>query len=115
MTQENKITRATKEQDVKYKTQGATSLEKAIAELSSDKDTTNTELAAVLELRGEHYGYMITRICFLDWLSGRQCVQVMLLTLVGPRHGRGSSISFRYGQRMQYGHRCCQHVIWQGS
>merc|ERR1719446_408162 len=48
-TQENKITKATKEQDVKYKTQEATSLDKAISEYSSDKDTTNTELAAVLE------------------------------------------------------------------
>merc|ERR1712078_822277 len=52
-TQENKITKATKEQDVKYKTQEATSLDKAIAEFSSDKDTTNTELAAVLEYYGK--------------------------------------------------------------
>merc|ERR1711972_616593 len=52
-TQENKITKATKEQDVKYKTQEATSLDKLIAELSSDKDTTNTELAAVLEYFGK--------------------------------------------------------------
>jgi len=48
-TQENKITRATKEQDVKYKTQKFKSLDKEITELSSDKSTTNTELAAVLE------------------------------------------------------------------
>merc|ERR1719373_547271 len=52
-TQENKITKATKDQDVKYKTQEATSLDKAIAEFSSDKDTTNTELAAVLEYYGK--------------------------------------------------------------
>merc|ERR1719487_1396432 len=39
-TQENKITKTTKEQDVKYKTQESTSLDKAISELSSDKDTT---------------------------------------------------------------------------
>merc|ERR1719217_1645359 len=52
-TQENKIVKATKEQDVKYKTQEATSLDKAISEFSSDKDTTNTELAAVLEYYGK--------------------------------------------------------------
>merc|ERR550532_2258465 len=48
-TQMNKITTASKEQDVKYKMQEAISLDKSIAEYSSDKDTTNTELSAVLE------------------------------------------------------------------
>merc|ERR1719281_1561496 len=52
-TQENKITRTTKEQDAKYKSQEATSLDKTISELSSDKDTTNTELSAVLEYYGK--------------------------------------------------------------
>merc|ERR1719503_185649 len=52
-TQENKITRATKEQDVKYKTQKFKSLDKEITELSSDKSTTNTELAAVMEYYGK--------------------------------------------------------------
>merc|ERR1740117_1613469 len=49
MTQENKITTATKEQDAKYKTQEFTKLDSSIAELSSDRDTANTELNAVLE------------------------------------------------------------------
>merc|ERR1719158_895856 len=48
-TQENKITKTTKEQDVKYKTQEFKSLDKEITELSSDKDTASTELAAVME------------------------------------------------------------------
>jgi chromosome segregation ATPase len=48
-TQENKITKTTKEQDVKYKTQEYTALDKEISELSGDKETTNTELDAVLE------------------------------------------------------------------
>merc|ERR1719236_254408 len=52
-TQENKITKSTKEQDAKYKTAEAVSLDKTIAELSSDRDTTNTELAAVLEYYGK--------------------------------------------------------------
>jgi chromosome segregation ATPase len=49
MIQENKITKATKDQDIKYKSEEAASLDKKISELSSDKDTTSTEHAAVLE------------------------------------------------------------------
>jgi hypothetical protein len=48
-TQENKITKATKEQDVKYKTQEAVALDKLISELTADKETASTELAAVME------------------------------------------------------------------
>jgi predicted nucleic acid-binding Zn-ribbon protein len=48
-TQENKITKATKDQDVKYKSQEAIALDKQISELSSDKETSSTELAAVME------------------------------------------------------------------
>jgi len=52
-TEEYKITKAKKSQDVKYKTQEFTSLDKSIGELSSDKETTNNELAAVLEYDGK--------------------------------------------------------------
>jgi chromosome segregation ATPase len=52
-TQENKVSTATKEQDAKYKGQEATALDKEIAELSSDRETSNTELAAVLEYYGK--------------------------------------------------------------
>merc|ERR1719231_407964 len=48
-TQENKVTKMTKEQDSKYKTKEAASLDKEIAELSSDSDTSNNELAAVMD------------------------------------------------------------------
>merc|ERR1719254_461520 len=48
-TQENKITKAMKEQDVKYKTKEFKGLDKSISELSSDRETTNTELSAVME------------------------------------------------------------------
>jgi len=48
-TQENKINRATMEQDVKYKTQEHVSLDKAIAENTADRDGLQTELDAVLE------------------------------------------------------------------
>merc|ERR1719217_1992634 len=52
-TQENKVTKTTKEQDAKYKAQEATALDKEISELSSDRDTSNTELSAVLEYYGK--------------------------------------------------------------
>merc|ERR1740116_682456 len=49
MTQENKVTKTMKDQDLKYKTAEVKSLAKAVAELSSDKETLSTELAAVNE------------------------------------------------------------------
>jgi len=49
LTQENKVTKTTKEQDVKYKTKEFTSLDKEVAELSGDREGANTELDAVLE------------------------------------------------------------------
>jgi len=48
-TQSNKIEKSTAEQDVKYKTAEFKGLDKTISELSSDRDTSNTELAAVLD------------------------------------------------------------------
>merc|ERR1719487_1046183 len=52
-TQENKVTKATKEQDVKYKTKEAASLDKTISELSGDRDTSSSELSAVMEYYGK--------------------------------------------------------------
>merc|ERR1719232_1667041 len=48
-TQENKVTKTTKEQDVKYSTQEFKTLDKDLAELSADLETTSSELSAVLE------------------------------------------------------------------
>jgi hypothetical protein len=48
-TQENKISKVTMEQDVKYKTKEFTGLDKAIAENSGDRDGLQTELDAVLD------------------------------------------------------------------
>jgi len=49
VTQQNKVTKTTLDQDVKYKTQEFKGLDKGITELTSDKDTLTTELNAVLE------------------------------------------------------------------
>jgi len=53
ITQENKISRTMKEQDVKYKTQEFKGLDKSISELGSDRQTTNSELGAVMEYYGK--------------------------------------------------------------
>merc|ERR1712050_290036 len=44
---ENAVTKTTKDQDVKYKTQETKSLDTTIAEVSSDRETTRSELSAV--------------------------------------------------------------------
>jgi len=48
-TQENKVTKTLKDQDVKYKTKEYKGLDKQITELTSDKNTVSTELSAVLD------------------------------------------------------------------
>jgi hypothetical protein len=52
-TQENKLSTTMKSQDVKYKTKEHKSLDKAVSDLSGDRDTTNTELSAVLDYFGK--------------------------------------------------------------
>jgi len=47
LTQEYKIGKTEKDADVKYKTQEFTALDKSVSDLSSDRDTEATELAAV--------------------------------------------------------------------
>merc|ERR1719146_541094 len=49
VTQENKVTKTIKTQDVKYKTKEFTSLDKEVAELTADREGAQTELDAVLE------------------------------------------------------------------
>merc|ERR1719493_26385 len=48
-TQENKVTKTLKDQDVKYNTQAFQTLDKEITELTADRETTNAELSAVLD------------------------------------------------------------------
>jgi len=53
VTQANKINKASMEQSVKYKSQEATSLDKDVSELASDKGSTADELTAVSEYYGK--------------------------------------------------------------
>jgi len=48
-TQDNKLAKTMKSQDVVYKTKEYKGLDKSISDLSGDRDTTNTELSAVLD------------------------------------------------------------------
>merc|ERR1719440_274832 len=52
-TKENAVTKATKTQDVKYKTQESTKLDKATADAASDREGVQAELDAVLEYLGK--------------------------------------------------------------
>jgi hypothetical protein len=60
-TQDNKLSTTMKSQDVKYKTKEFKGLDKSISDLSGDRDTTNTELSAVLEYYGKLKGRCIAK------------------------------------------------------
>merc|ERR1712064_21522 len=49
VTQENKVTKVSKEQDVKHKEQESANLKKSAGELTSDRDSSNAELSAVVQ------------------------------------------------------------------
>merc|ERR1712087_113635 len=53
VTQENKVTKTMKDQDVKYKTQEFNGLDKNIAAMSADRETADTELSAVMDYYGK--------------------------------------------------------------
>jgi DNA repair exonuclease SbcCD ATPase subunit len=57
-TNENEIVRTTKQQDAKYKTKEAASLDQAVAELSADSSNVQEELDAVLQ-----YGKELDKEC----------------------------------------------------
>jgi hypothetical protein len=52
-TQENKLSTTMKSQDSKYKTKEFKGLDKSVSDLSGDRDTTSTELSAVLDYYGK--------------------------------------------------------------
>jgi len=60
-TNENKIMKVTKDQDVKYKTKESNGLDKSVAESSSDKSGVETELSAVNEYLSKLEGRCIAK------------------------------------------------------
>merc|ERR1719321_1541609 len=53
VTQDNKVLKLTKEQDVKYKTKEFKGLDKSVSEMSADRSGLSTELDAVLEYKAK--------------------------------------------------------------
>lgn len=60
-TQANKVSKAMQESDVQYKTKEFKHLDKSLTDLSSDKDTSSTELSAVLEYYSKLKGRCIAK------------------------------------------------------
>merc|ERR1719272_225999 len=60
-TQENEITKVTKDQSVKFKTKESVSLDKSVAEYSADKSGVETELGAVNEYLKELEGRCVAK------------------------------------------------------
>jgi len=60
-TKENEITKAMKDQDVKYKTKDAAGLDKSVAEYSSDRSGVETELSAVTDYLKQLEGRCIAK------------------------------------------------------
>merc|ERR1719215_2097367 len=61
MTKENGVDKTAKEKDVDYKTKEAKQLDKAVSDLSSDKDSTQEQLDAVLEYLSKIEGECIAK------------------------------------------------------
>jgi len=60
-TQENKLSVTMKSQDAKYKTKEFKGLDKSVSDLSGDRDTTSTELSAVMDYFGKLKGRCIAK------------------------------------------------------
>ena len=61
VTQENKVTKVSKEQDVKYKEQESANLKKSAGELTSDQDSSNAELSAVVQYLAKLNGMCVAK------------------------------------------------------
>jgi len=75
-TQENKVTNSIKEQDVKYQTKEFKGLDKTVSELSSDRETVNTEQTAVLEYDGQIKARCIAKPETYEQRKGRREAEV---------------------------------------
>mmetsp|Transcript_50568 Transcript_50568/g.110055 ORF Transcript_50568/g.110055 Transcript_50568/m.110055 type:complete len:286 (+) Transcript_50568:1-858(+) len=75
-TQENSVTKTMKEQDVKYSTQEFKSLDKSISEMSADRETTDTELQAVLEYFAKIKDRCIAKAETYESRKGRRTAEI---------------------------------------
>jgi len=72
MSMENRVSKAMKEQDVKYKTKEATGLDKSIKEFASDRDSAQAELDAVLEYSANIRGMCVAKPESYEERKGRR-------------------------------------------
>jgi len=75
-TQENKVTKSMKGQDVKYQTAEFKGLDKTISELSSDRETTNTEFSAVMAYSGQLTGRCVAKAETYEDRKARRAAEV---------------------------------------
>merc|ERR1719330_865260 len=75
-TQENKITKTIKDQDVKYNTQAIKTLDKEIADLSADRESADAELAAVLEYYSSLKGRCIAKPATYEGRKARRQAEI---------------------------------------
>jgi len=75
-TQENSVSKTMKEQDVKYSTQEFKSLDKSISEMSADRETTDTELQAVLEYFAKIKDRCIAKAETYESRKGRRTAEI---------------------------------------
>lgn len=72
LSMENRVSKAMKEQDVKYKTKEAAALDKSITEFASDRDSAQSELDAVLEYSANIRGMCIAKPESYEERKGRR-------------------------------------------
>jgi len=76
VSQESSVTQTMKEQDVKYKQQEAKARDVTVAEYSSDRQTTNKELSAVLEYYDKIKGRCIAKPETYEARKGRRQAEI---------------------------------------
>ena len=76
LTQQNKVTKVSKEQDVKYKEQESSGLKKSAGELTSDRDSANAELSAVVEYLAKLNDMCVAKAMTYEEKSQRRAAEI---------------------------------------
>jgi len=75
-TYKNKIAKTTMDQDVKYKTKRSTQLDTAMAEATSDRESVQTELSAILEYNSQLIEMCVAKPETYDERKGRREAEI---------------------------------------
>jgi len=113
LSMDNKISKTSMEQDVKYKTKEAASLDKAIVELASDLDAAQTELASVRD-----YSTSIRNMCeqkpesYTERKARREAEVAGLKEALKALEGRGLAFLQRHRHHGMKHHSVLSHRIY---